>query len=415
MRAPALALTLLSLACGARTGLDVPDVAVDAATPMDISVPLDAGVTPPICIEVPRGVDSVVAEIATPVTFRAVDVMFVIDATASMDDEIAAVRRRLRDVVVPGVRDIVSDARFGVAFTGEFPFFPHGVSGNEPYQLRAPITDDTLRVEGALAESPSWGNLDVPEAQVEGLYQVATGEGLGTLIAPSIGCPGGGFGGACFRRDAISIAMLITDAPFNNGPPGVEPISTYAFSPAPHSYAETLRELQRAGIFVIGLGASDFDTNSPMPHLRAVARDTGTVGADGAPLAFDIGDGGGRIGSAVVDAVAQLAEGVPLDVVGEVRDVPGDAFDARTFVRELRPLALDPPGSGVVGPEGFEGVRPGAILTFELVVDAAAIPDGDETLLIPARVQARSDGRSLVGSVDVLIVVLGDEGGCDDL
>src|SRR5690606_10602994 len=123
----------------------------------------------------------------------------------------------------------------------------------------------------------------------EGLYQVATGNGYGApgdpgFIPPTTGCPSGGHGGACFRPDALPIIMLITDAPMHNGPPGVAPIAPYTFSPAPHGYMETLDAVAALDALVVTLGASAPGRPSPHAHLRALATDTGSVDADGAPL-----------------------------------------------------------------------------------------------------------------------------------
>jgi hypothetical protein len=408
----ALALAPL-VGCGAKTGLDAPDAQVDSGT--------DAGPPPPpppLCIEVPPEVPRVTVDLEIPASLRVVDVMFLIDSTASMQDEIDAVRRGLRDVVVPGVRGLIPDAAFGVALFGEFPVPPHARAGDDvgPFLLRAPITTDVIRVEAALDGTPVWGNLDDPEAAIEGLFQVATGAGLLPFIEPSVGCPRGGVGGACFRTDAFRVVMLVTDAPMHNGPPGVAPVSNYTrVVPAPATYAQAVEAARAAELFVIGLGASDLGRPSPRAHLLALARDTGSVDASGAPLVFDIGSRGDRIGSGIVDAVRRLAEDVPLDIDAVVEDVAGDAVDARDVIRGIRAERADPPG-GVTRIEGsrFLGVRPGTLLTFALEVDVSALPPSTERREFPARVICRESGRSRIEVRDIVVVVPGEDGlGCD--
>lgn len=407
---------VLLTACGAKTGLYVPDAEVDAGFDAGLDAGFDAGIPPP-CIEVPRDGGTVVATFDVPVELAIVDVMFVIDATASMLDEIDNVRRRLRDFVVPEVRRIIPDAAFGVAFVGEFPVQPHGPPSVRPYELRSPITLDTLQVEAALAGPPEWGNFDEPEAQVEGLYQVATGAGLAPWIDPSSGCPMGGLGGACFRREALPILLLVTDAPMNNGPPGVSPVSRYRFTrPArPHTYDEAVEALRQLGALTIGLGARDAFAMSPMSHLRQLALDTGAVDGSG-PLAFDIGSDGSRVGSSVVDAIGRLAAGTPLDVDAIMEDVPGDPWDARELVRAIIAQSVDPPGA-VERTEGatFFGARPGARLTFAFELDASAIPASEETIVVRGRVLFRAFGRARIGRQDVVFVIPGRDGGCDEL
>ncbi|MBX3251643.1 MAG: hypothetical protein KF901_30985 [Myxococcales bacterium] len=410
-------LALIALtACGAKTGLYTPDAEVDAGEDGGHDAGFDAGLPPP-CIEVPRDAGTVVATFDVPVELAIVDVMFVIDATASMLDEIDNVRRRLRDFVVPEVRRLIPDAAFGVAFVGEFPVQPHGPPTVRPYELRSPITLDTLQVEAALAGPPEWGNFDEPEAQVEGLYQVATGEGLAPWIEPSAGCPMGGLGGACFRREALPIVLLVTDAPMNNGPRGVAPESRYRFTRPgrPHTYEEALEALRRLGVLAIGLGARDPFAMSPMSHLRQLALDTGAVDASG-PLAFDIGSDGSRVGSSVVDAIGRLAAGTPLDVDAVMEDVPGDPWDVRLLVRSVVALRADPP-SGVRATDGssFFGAQPGTRLTFGFELDPSAFPPSEETLVIRGRVLFRAFGRARLGRQDVVFVIPGRDGGCDEL
>lgn len=412
-RAHAVALlSALSVGCGAKTGLRVPDGGLDAGAPA-----VDAG--PPVaCVEVRVDGPAVTASLTVPVSLAVVDVMFLIDATGSMFDEIDNVRNRLRSTVVPGVRAVIPDAAFGVALFGEFPVRPHGPRDVLPYELRAPITTDVLQVEGALERVPSWANFDEPEAAVEGLFQVATGDGLAPWIGPALGCPGGGVGGACFRRDSLPIIMLITDAPMHNGPPDAGGEARYGFEGtdrAPHGYDETLFEVRRLGAIVLGLGARDPGSASPMPHLRAVARDTGAIDDGGDVLAFDIGATGARVGPGIVEAVERVAGGLPLDVDALVEDVGGDAIDARDLVREVRAVSAEP-ASGVraVEADRFLGVVPGTRLTFEVVVDASSLPRSGSTRRVRARIIFRAFGRSRLGREDVVIVIPGDgDGGCD--
>jgi predicted small lipoprotein YifL len=410
-----LACAVLSLVgCGAKTGLDVPDAAIDAA--VDASRPRDAG-PPRECIEVPPDEERVLASLTLPASLRVADVMFVIDSSASMRDEIDGVRRGLRDRVVPGVRALIPDAAFGVALFGEFPVLPHARPDADvgPYLLRTPITSDVGRVEAALEGTPVWGNLDDPEASVEAVFQVATGRGLAPWIPASLGCAGGGTGGACFRADSFHVVLLVTDAPMHNGPPTVPPFAPYEFEPAPHTYPEALAALRAADAIVVGLGATDSLRPSALPHLEALARDSGAVDGAGNVLAFDIGGSGDGIGEQVVRAIQRLAEGVPLEVDAIVEDRPGDAFDARELVVAVRPRAADPPdGVGSIDATTFRRVRPGTRLTFELEVDVSSLPPSRARREIPARVVMRESGRARLDAVDVLIVVPGEDGrGCE--
>lgn len=420
-RWPVLAVLVVLLAgagglagCGSKTGLEVPDATVvplerDGA-PLDVAVDARDAASPPLCIEAPLTGEPVQASLSLPVSLVVVDLLLMLDATGSMADEIDNVRTGLRRHVLPGVQEAIPDAAFGVALVGEFPELPHGPADVRPYELRTPITRDVLQVEAALERVPDWGNFDEPEAQVEALYQAVTGEGLGSWIDPSAGCPAGGLGAACFRRESLPVILLITDAPFHNGPPGVSPRAPYDLRPPPHQYADAVRVLRDLGVLVVGLGANDPGRLSPVPHLREVAADTGAV-ADGRPLVIDIGSSGTGVDRKVVDAVSRLASDVPLDVFAEVEDVLGDAFDAREQVVAVHALEASPTdGVASIEPDHFRGVMPGTEVTFGLDVTADGIDPGGATLRIPARVVFRAFDRSRLGAQPIEIVI--GPGGC---
>lgn len=412
-------LSALALGCGAKTGLDAPDAGIDAGTDAGMDAGTDAGPMPRPCIEAPRELGEVTARFSVPASLAVVDVMFLIDATGSMRDEIDTVRARLRDVVVPGIRAAIPDAAFGVALFGEFPIAPHGPPGVRAFEMRAPITTDVTRIEAALDATPSWGNYDDPEAAIEGLHQVVTGAGYGepsspAHIPPSSGCARGGTGGACFRRDALPIVMLITDAPMHNGPPGVAPVDEYRFTPPPHTYEETVAAVRALDVLLIGMGATDSGRPTALTHLRALARDTGSLDGEGNPLAFDIGGSGGAVGEEIVRAVQFVASEVPLDVDAVAEDLPGDGVDAAMVLRGMRARSAEPP-ENVERIEGstFYGVTPGTALTFEVVVDASGLPPSTERRVFPVRILFRASGRSRLDVEEVDIVVPGDDGpGC---
>lgn len=417
-----------ALGCGAKTGLpSPPPLPVDAGPDGGAPVDPDAGPPPIPCVPVPIDGGPVRATLSIPASLQVVDVMFLLDSTGSMLDEIDAVRRGLRERVVPGVRASIPDARFGVALFGEFPFAPHAPRSVEAYALRSQITEDLPRVEAALDNTPVWANDDDPEAAIEGLYQVATGAGYGTpgargAIPASPGCPRGGSGGACFRPEALPVVMLITDAPMHNGPPGIPPVAPYRFhlrdpdAAPPSTYEQAVDAARAAGILVLGLGASDRNRPSPRRHLSRLLRDTGSVDVRDEPLYFDIGGGGARIGEDIIRAVERVAAGVPLDVDARVEDLPGDEVDATPLLRGVAARSASP-ASAVDRIEGdrFVGVVPGTVLTFEVTVDASGLAPSVERRVFPARIVFRANDRTSLGTQRIDLVVPGGEGmGCGD-
>jgi hypothetical protein len=414
MIARALVAALWVLAgCGARTGLRAPDAGHDAGVDAPYDAGHDAG-PPPRCIVVPANASPVVADFSIPAALQIVDVMFLVDVTGSMRDEIANVRAGLRDVVLPGVQAAIPDAEFGLALFGEFPLLPYARpdSGVHPYELRTPITADVERLSVSFDSLPSWGNLDDPEADIEGCFQVATGAGLPPYVDASFGCPSGGAGGGCFRSDAFRVVLLATDAPMHNGPPGVPPIAPYTFrDPSAHTYEETVAALRALDATVIGLGAFDTGHPSPLPHLRALAADVDTHHM---PLVFDIGDRGDQIGQSVVMALETLAAQVPLDVSADMTDLPGQPLDARLLVSGIRAVSADPMSNiGGISGSTFTAVIPGTHLTFAIDLDASRVPPSTMRREVHARVIFRDGGRTRIGSQDVLLVIPGSDGrGC---
>lgn len=398
--------------CGAKTGLDVPDASqqrprdagrdaamLDAGVPC-LEVPLDGGV-----IEVPLDLE---AELA-----RA-DVLFLVDTTASMGDEINQIRAGLRDRIAPGIAQAIPDSALGVAYFEDFPEGMCGEPGDVPFSLLTPITQDLNRVQAAVDALELGNGLDRPESQVEALYQVATGEGLGSYVPPSFGCPGGGVGYPCFRQDALPIVLLFTDAPFHSGPGGSNPYTCTPFPP-PHTYAQAVNALNRLGIRVMGLYSADDGIGRP--DVVAMARDTGALDGD-RPLVFDIGSRAQRLSEEVVAAIRTLADVIEFDVDAVLVDpVPGDGVDPREFVDELVAVRAEPMDriQGIDrATNTFLGVRAGTRVFYQLRVRNDAVVPGPEPRRFRLEIVFRGDRRTRLGSRIVEIVVPGADGeGCE--
>ena len=87
-------------------------------------------------------------------------------------------------------------------------------------------------------------------------------------------------------------------------------------------------------------------------------------------MVFDI-PGGTGISAAIVDAIRQLANEVPIDVSALAQDDPvyNMGVDARGFIKAIAPTSANPPG-GITGRDPatstFLGVRPGTLVTYTL-------------------------------------------------
>lgn len=406
-------LLLASLAgCGAKTGLDVPDAAVDAnidARSVDAGVPLDADIP---CIELLPDAGPVELPLDTEVRVGRADVVFLVDTTGSMDQEIEQIKANLRDRLAPGIRETIEDARLGVATFADFPVAPCGDPGDVPFALNLPVTDDVARVQAAVSAIRTAQGRDPPESQVEGLYQLATGEGRGSFVPPSFGCPSGGFGYPCFRDDALPVVLLFTDASFHNGPGGSHPYEC-PLPVRPATYQQAVDALNARGVRVMGLYSG---VGEGRGDLEAIARDTGALD-EGAPIVFDIGESGSRLSEGVIQSIRTLASVIELDIDLVLIDpVPGDGVDPRAFVERVVPLRADPmSGVGEIDTAAgvFRRVRTGTSVVFQLVLrnDAVAPGRGPQRFLL--ELVFRGDGRQRLDSRTIEIVVPGLDGsGC---
>lgn len=393
--------------CGARTGLDVPTRIAQAPT-------APAGDQQDLCVEIPSDGQTVQVPLQTKAEVRRADVAFLIDVTASMGEEISGIRSSLTNTIVPAIRKEIPDANLAVATFADFPARDYGTAQDVVFQLRQPVTEDVLRVQGAIDRIELQNGLDLPEAHVEALYQLSTGEGFGDFVPASFGCPAGGLGYACFREDALPVILLFTDAPMHNGPSGNNPYFGGAIFPTPHSYAEMIAALRGIRARVLGFNSGEDDT---LVDLQQLAVDTSTLGLDGAPLVFDIGARGDRLERKVVQAIQALAGAVVFDVDATFVDAdPDDGVDISSLVQQIRPLRAEPAG-GVAAVDAeagiFRGVVSGTLLFFELRL-RVPIPRTAKAQRYRMEVRFRGDGTILLDTriIDIVVPALDGSGGC---
>jgi hypothetical protein len=342
------------------------------------------GFRTPLAIDVPGYVCvDTAADVATfDVSFDARigdgDVAFLVDLTGSMEEETDAIRYRIRETIVPGVRHAIANARFAVAGFSDYPVEPYGLPGRDvPFVLEQSATHDVELVEAAtdrLAASSYWGG-DDPESQLSALHHLV--DATASPFVTDAACAAGERGRACFSPAATPIVLLFTDAPFHDGPEAGAPYS--GVDPPAPSYEATVRALRSAGARVVviysGLYGEDDDA-------RRLARDTGAVDASGEPIVVAVGRQGEGLDEAVVRSVEQLVAEAELDVDAIAIDEPGDEWDAPSLVRSVTPVSADPPENAVIAGDRFTRVRPGARLTFRVEVDLSELP-------IPSSVRMR--------------------------
>ena len=408
LHAFSISLALSLTACGAKTGLPVPDASLGDASVEVPDVP---------CIEVAFEAEPVNLDLRTEAAVGRADVAFLIDTTASMGDEIARVRGQLRDRIVPAIRSEIPDSRLAVATFADYPIGVFGTAGVDmPFRLMLPATEDVNQVQAAMNSIRLGDGRDEPESQVEALYQLVTGAGIEGLVDPSAGCPAGGVGFACFRRDAFPVVLLFTDAPFHNGPRGSD---AYTFdTPVTHTYEEAVAELNALGARVISFDSSARGDEAS-DQMAQISRDTQAVDENGDALVFSIGIRGDGLGVGVVDAIRRFAGSAVFDVDTVLLDVDrGDSVDASSLVDSVLPGRAIPEG-GVEGRDesrgAFLGVRAGTLLEFRVVLRNDVIAPGAVPRRYRIEVVFRADARNRIGSQIIEVVVPSIDGlGCGD-
>lgn len=347
-----------------------------------------------LCVEVPHAAGEITVEIETEAELVVADLLFLIDVSDSMSSELEAITLGLRERMVPGFAEEISDVAFGLATFSDFPIEPYGRSGDSPFSLLVEVTRDASAVEDALREVGTSIGGDEPESQAEALYRVATAEEVG------------------FRPEALPVVLLFTDAPFHDGPSGLHAYD--GLSPAPATWQQAVDALRGVGAHAVGLDSSEGGGAETAADLRATASALGTVDLGGAPLVFESGDEVAALSSTVVDAVVTLAQEVRLDVDALVEDVPGDAYDGRDFVLAIRPLSASPADAvRAIDGVAFRGVVPGTRLTFALVLASSIVEPTDTPVTVPLRIIVRGSFRTVLAVVRVDLVLPGADGtGC---
>lgn len=343
----------------------------------------------------------------TPAILQA-DVLFVLDATCSMQDVLNSMASNFGQVV-SGVS--IPDVNFGVAEFEDYAYADMGSpgAGDRPFILRQQITSDTNAVQTSLSDLTIHNGIDNPESSIEALFQAATGQGFdqdctnsyysSTDVRPFIadgmdafgGNVDGSFsptvtgtgtrGGAGFRDGSVPIIVYTTDNLMRdsgsgyNTPPGCS---------NPASAADVAGAIEDIGGKLIAVGTN----NTPIPQMQNLATLTDSVAdIDGngtsEPLVFT-GSSSATVGF-VLDGIEAIAGSGTFDLK---LDIDQDPY---TFV-----ASVDPPWHGDV-PVNTEVV-------FELTIVPAVTPEAsDQVFLFP--MQVLTDSGAVLGEWDLVLVL----------
>jgi hypothetical protein len=293
---------------------------------------------------------------------RRLQVVFVVDVTGSMTPEIVAVIDRA-DEVASALHALAADVLVDVAVTADGAGWPAG-----PRALTAAETATVLSYTRALIEDGG----DPAEGQLTALYgylsedplferfHFATGGGLPPRCVP--GAPGA----PCLEPTTPRLFVLATDSPFHLGPGGSNPYHVEPGAPQPPCSFEQVGELLQTtrSRAVVAYG----DTGGVVrAEVEALARVSGAVRADGAPIAVEGSEA--AMVDGILEAVRQWRDEVPYDLSVRAR-VTGAA---PALIERVRLASITPPPSGLVGEDRASGVAPGATVELEVDVDPAQL------------------------------------------
>ena len=417
-------------ACGAKSGLTVdepppPDLGMaDLGTDLGRDAgPADAGPPPedmpciPLPVTVDAGITSV--EVALDARTSGADVAFLVDVTGSMTGVIDQLQRAIRDTLVPALRDEIPDVRFSISSFADFPVDPYGGEGDVPYITRTPMTSDVDAVTRAVGTLVANGGSDGPEAQVEGLYQLATGEGrIGSIeYVPRASCPPGTFGAVCFRTGVLPLVFVFTDIISHEGPGRSDPYDPTVLGTMPATYSDAITALNARTMPVVTFWAGG-DPTIP-DAARQLARDTGAVDTLGEPLVFGIGRAGTDLVAQVLEAVGTVGSGLATDIdVVLVDPTPGDGIDSVALVADVIPLRAEP-ASGIDGIDvanaRFLGVRGSTRVVYRIDMRTDLVVQRATPQEVLLDVQFRADGSSILRVTRLRFLVPALDGtGCDE-
>jgi hypothetical protein len=387
---------------------------------------------------------------------RVADVYFLMDTTGSMGGAIDSLKASLSQPetgLIDRIRETIPDVWFGVGDHKDYSASPYGGGSDYAFQHRLDMSESAADAQAAVNTLSASGGFDGPESQGPSLFAIATGEGLpgrslagGGTLPPRTDCPRGRVGYPCFRENAVPIAVLMTDAPWHNGPGNANPYDNGTVGgPAP-TYDGVINALVGANVRFIGITVGrrqqrPFDEGDPAScsitetfweeadqHLRNFGTAVGSVDAEDNPFVtrwfappFPRPDcptpPESPISDVVVDQIELLARGSRFDISIEFTDGPEDSVDTEDVFLD-RVEAVE--GGDVVDcpfrvpidtdadrvPDTFFNVAGGTPVCFDVFVkENRTIDETPEPQLFRATLTVRGDGFTTLDVRDIYFLV----------
>src|SRR5918992_1683406 len=203
--------------------------------------------------------------VSTPAIPPKPDITFLIDTTGSMGPVISNVQTNANSIL-NNVASAQPDAQFAVAEYKD-------TTDATPFRVAQNLTGDQTAVTNGLNSLVASGGGDLPEANINGLFQVATGA-------------------VSFRPNSSRIVLLIGDAPSHDPSNG-------------HTLSDAISALQAADITVLALDLAQLDSTGQA---------TAITNATGGELFSGINP------SEVSDTILAALSNLPVTVTHKLRD-----------------------------------------------------------------------------------------------
>lgn len=416
------------------------------------------------------------ARVAFATKITQVDAFFLADTTADMADELASFTAGYSNTV-SAVANAIPGTQFGVGSMEDFPIDPYGSADpldecgvgasapDQPFTLMQPVTSTSSLLAAGVAALSTGGKPigcgeDRPEAGIEALYQVATGEGLTGPSPTNVASNHSGRGGVGFRANSVPVIATISNAESHGvGETGTckdtgeadayaGPVATVA-----HSRTQLKTQLGSLCALSVGIAALDtsFDTScSAVPYLTDLATATGArvppvawgtlrpagcaqgqcctgengtgvaPDADGlCPLVFQIPSSGNGVASQLASGIQFAATFAAMDVPSSTTGAAGDVDGASLgsshttadFLTAVVPKTVTPPAASPTVPAAtfdgaaFHGVTPGSTVSFDVSGKNTFVTQTEAPRLFRITVAALRDGCTTLSSHDVLVLV----------
>jgi len=403
----------------------------------------------------------------------ALDVFFMMDTTGSMSGEIANLQSALTGTVIPGIQAAVANTQFGVAAQEDFPISPYGGTGgdgtnDQPLKLLQTITSNMTAVSTAVSHlstasgSPIGGGADTPEAGLEAIYQIATGQGLTGPSPTSVPANHAGIGGVAFRSGTMPVIVGISDADSHGlnetgSCSGQAEAYTGSVGAVAHSRAQTKTALANICSRFVGIAPQPNPSPTDLscyaePYYTDLATTTGArvppeawdftgtrpagcgtgqccTGFGGAgratdaqglcPLVFRVNTNGTGVSTSIVTGIQMLTRFATFDVTsqttGVMTDINGNplplGFSTANFIKAVMPatFTLPPPPPNLPNPTydttTFHNVTPGTQVGFNVDAFNDFVMQTDQPQIFRANIQVLAGGCTPLDQRDVLILV----------